>query len=154
MSKGFWASTCLLSLIIAAYLGYVIGHKDAQQAPLSEVNKFAAQPVTQDAVQRQKKRDSDQVLALVDSAPKVSQDAQIFAPVEELRTPRVLERAERLAETGEVFAKHKSRDVGREHYLQGQEFAEQYSEHDLDWQAKTNITDFLQLHEEVEPRVC
>ncbi len=48
-----------------------------------------------------------------------------------------------LERTGEVLDDRNT----REHLLESRQFESTFSEDDEDWQAKTNFTDFLQLHE-------
>jgi hypothetical protein len=146
MSKGMWASTWLFSLVVAAYLGYLIGHKGAEQALVTEGRQYAAQPIIQPVPPGETSSNADDVLAIGHSSSKVSPAVQISASAQAPER----EKAKRLADTGKAFAQSQTKNVGRDHYEQGREFAKHFTENDSDWQAKTNITDFLQLHEDVE----
>lgn len=139
MAKNLLAIAWLASLVLAVYVGYQLGEGEADPLKPQEPGEF-----NQDTNQYQPLEQSEKEQQSDSPVPQFKQDLTATSDDAPVQDPN---KHQRLADTGAVFAR---KSAVTAELTNARDFAENYSEDDLDWQAKTNITDFLQLHEDAE----
>lgn len=142
----------ILSIPLAWYAGYWMGkslYKDTTSSTDVPQISSSHQAIKDESVHpsAQNKRQSQGVGEFEHAVEETGESADAGETIQSTQTAQEPVRQDDavsgLARTGEMLADRQ----GREHFAESREFENSFSEDDEDWQAKTNFTDFLQLHE-------
>ena len=154
MNKGGWLLTWLVSVVIAGYLGYLLGNAESKSNDVNDSSRHSA--VTPTVDEQSSRQIADSFANRAELPDSEGQNPDPFeAAIREENTASLpadetlsRERGQKLDDLGQAFAR--AGEQASTHNELRRDFSNRFDEHDLDFESQTHFTDFIQLHERAD----